>query len=694
LWSPVPLASPLIDDQAFELLNHTVILAIQQKNIDFLQHLLLNVSDPTNTQYGNFLSFQEVGTYVANWAATNEVRSWLNSQGVDTESMVDVTPFGEYLSLTASIREINIIFNAQLSPWILNSPQSPENVVLRSSSFSVPESLPIYGIFNLLAGDFPPATVDDARHIRKLTDLPAPLASSIVTPSKLRTAYKANKFQGSSSATQAVFATIGQNFAPEDIELFQSTFGLPIIPVEHVKGIRPANTSFCSTHVDSCAEALLDLEYIMALAPQSPTSFIYVSAFSAPSPFVKFVVDAAASPNPSLVNSISYGMKEAETWTALRTAFDNEAVKLGLRGVSILVASGDDGVSGNDMNGKDTSQCGYYAHWPGSSPWVTSVGATMGGPAVDGSTERVCSSGDGSVITSGGGFSSVYTQPTWQRKAVSSYLSNVSPKPINSKVLGKSEPGISQGFNPSKRAFPDVSFPGDLYLVSLGARWHVYSGTSASAPALAGIISLANAARIKEGLAPLGYLNPLFYSGASSFTRDVIHGTNACMRGGIKCCDKAGFSASNGWDPATGWGSVDAEKLIKYVLQLGEVGRRTLLPTVTPTARTSSPSFGLSLTPTNPSIRPVTLPSGQPSSEPSHLPAIGINPPRQSGGEAAFGYAAAMLFGLAFLLFICRRGPCWVTDLDRQAEKQKPSVAEDILQNFPEASVIQSPMHE
>jgi hypothetical protein len=46
-----------------------------------------------------------------------------------------------------------------------------------------------------------------------------------------------------------------------------------------------------------------------------------------------------------------------------------------------------------------------------------------------GTAEVVCQSDTGGVITSGGGFSTLATLPSWQSAAVSSYLSTVSPQP-------------------------------------------------------------------------------------------------------------------------------------------------------------------------------------------------------------------------------------------------------------------------
>ena len=76
---------------------------------------------------------------------------------------------------------------------------------------------------------------------------------------------------------------------------------------------------------------------------------------------------------PTNVISVSY--EERETGVALQTRECNEYLKLGMQGVSILFASGDQGVAASNHS------CGtngsFAVKFPSSCPYVTSVGATM-----------------------------------------------------------------------------------------------------------------------------------------------------------------------------------------------------------------------------------------------------------------------------------------------------------------------------
>jgi len=76
---------------------------------------------------------------------------------------------------------------------------------------------------------------------------------------------------------------------------------------------------------------------------------------------------------PTNVISVSY--EDRETGVALQTRKCNEYLKLSLQGVSILFASGDQGVAGpNHSCGANGS---FFVKFPSSCAYMTSVGATM-----------------------------------------------------------------------------------------------------------------------------------------------------------------------------------------------------------------------------------------------------------------------------------------------------------------------------
>merc|ERR1711862_230172 len=86
--------------------------------------------------------------------------------------------------------------------------------------------------------------------------------------------------------------------------------------------------------------------------------------------------EVAAIENPPLVHSISYHVQENQIPINTRIQFAIESQKLGLRGVTIVVSTGDNGVA--NMFCQSQSDCTYASSWPASSPFVVTVGATQG----------------------------------------------------------------------------------------------------------------------------------------------------------------------------------------------------------------------------------------------------------------------------------------------------------------------------
>jgi hypothetical protein len=152
--------------------------------------------------------------------------------------------------------------------------------------------------------------------------------------------------------------------------------------------------------------------------------------------------------------------------------------------------------------------------------------------------ESGTTAGGSGLLATGGGRSAIYPKPDWQQA-----------------------PGVP---NDGKRDVPDVSLSAaahDGYVVfqdynPAKGTVFVVSGTSASAPAWAGIMALVVQS---QGGRRQGSANPVLYrigkdqysGGSARVFHDIVSGNNSVP--GV-----AGFSASPGYDLATGLGSVDA----------------------------------------------------------------------------------------------------------------------------------------
>jgi len=204
--------------------------------------------------------------------------------------------------------------------------------------------------------------------------------------------------------------------------------------------------------------------------------------------------------------------------------------KMGIAGMSVLLASGDNGV------GCNTAGTEQEFDYP-SSPYITMVGATY----IDSKSKAEV----GATLSSGG-FSKDFMQADWQKDAVEGYWATNPKMP-------------SESFYKAGRAYPDIAAYGQNVQVTASGKTKAVSGTSCSAPIFAGVVAMLNNELLAKGEAPLGFLNPWMYAYPSMFT-DITEGSNPYEK-----CD--GFYAAKGWDPVTGLGTPIYSKMSQYAFE-------------------------------------------------------------------------------------------------------------------------------
>ena len=115
----------------------------------------------------------------------------------------------------------------------------------------------------------------------------------------------------------------------------------------------PVTCTFSSTHYiiqvgGHCnfhsSHATHYIQLITGIAQNTTTFYWYNRGAD---PFLSWLLTAANDPSPPSVTSISWGVVEQSVHPDLLKKFSEEAMKYTLRGVSIVVAAGDSGVSGS-----------------------------------------------------------------------------------------------------------------------------------------------------------------------------------------------------------------------------------------------------------------------------------------------------------------------------------------------------------
>jgi tripeptidyl-peptidase-1 len=223
---------------------------------------------------------------------------------------------------------------------------------------------------------------------------------------------------------------------------------------------------------------------------------------------------------------------------------------LGLRGITTIFSSGDGGLGGACL-APDFKTVEFGSVFPASCPYLTAVGGTSN------ATPEVAWNG------SSGGFSRYFDQPSWQKATIDNY--------IKTQVSKETYAYYGKYTNWTGRAFPDVSahsLDPDFQVIYAG-KPAASGGTSAAAPVWAGIVGLLNDARLRAGKPTLGWLNPLIYGVAKDTFTDITGGyTTGCDTSGDGIVPGARWNATVGWDPTTGFGTPNFQRLKELVLTL------------------------------------------------------------------------------------------------------------------------------
>merc|ERR1712217_423243 len=354
--------------------------------------------------------------------------------------------------------------------------------------------------------------------------------NGLVTPDVLAQRYKIPSPSDASvtGSSMAVAEFQGQYYRDDDLSKFSDACHRNVKVDKVIGGDRQS----------AGIESELDIEYIKAVAPEVPLTVIYNNEYS----LLNWANQINSMSDAPLVHSVSYGNDEIqqssrEYMLTCNTAF----MKAGAKGISILFASGDQGVCGR-------SGCGLFTHarfhpdFPAASPYITAVGGTDFAGA-DIGAETAWSG-------SGGGFSDTFAIPSYQATAVAAY-----------KASKDADLPPANLWNNTGRGYPDISALGGQkapYCVTANGLFEGVAGTSAACPVSAGVFALLNGLRASANKAPLGFLNPFIYQNPSAF-QDVTSGVNGGGR-------VYGFKAIKGWDAATGWGTPNYEALSKVVL--------------------------------------------------------------------------------------------------------------------------------
>ena len=615
-----------------------------------LDKLLRDQQDPNSPRYRQWLTPQQFGAQFGLSASDlAKVSSWLTSQGL---TVTGVAKSSTFITFSGTVGQVQQAFGTSIHRLSLDGENHTANVtdpVLPAAMADVVSSISGLNTFRLKprlqVRRMPAGSVRPDNTINTTNGV-----EHFLAPGDFYTIYDMNSLLTSSingtGITIAVMGQVDPNLA--DVAAFRTASGLSAnVPSIQVYGVDPGSPSAaclgsnppnnCSPSVDDLDETELDLEWAGATAPSA--KILFVNSTDVLGTSLVQAIDNNLAP----IMTVSYGGCETQDFSASAiTAFTAAFQEANAKGITVVGPSGDSGATDCDDTGVQSATHGLAVDFPGSSPYVTSVGGTefsegsdtagaywnTSNGAFSGSAKsyipetvwndtaaEIVATPPGPLSAGGGGASILFTKPVWQ--------------------VGTGVP------NDAHRDVPDVSFSasaqhdpylvcaegscqGGTYFVQSGTNagsFNAFGGTSVSTPSFAGILALVEQ---KLGATRIGNINPYIYAlanGTSATTvfHDVTTGNNnsPCTTGSIGCASggNIGYSAGVGYDQATGWGSVDVYNFANQFSSVTLQQTTTTAVTFTPT----NPVIGQSV------IFTATVTQGSGSTIPTGTVAFSVN---------------------------------------------------------------------
>ncbi len=560
------------------------------------EKLLANQQNPASPLYHHWLTPQQIGDlYGPTSSDVAAVTGWLGAQGLSVDS---VAPSRVILSVSGSTAKVASAFRTSFAYFNLagkqrfsatTEPFIPSALVPVINSIHGLTEVPLEPHSHGTAAKRPVSS-SGAPH-PQLTITNNGVTSYFVTPNDFAVIYDIQSVY-SGGNTGATIGSKAQHIAivglsrvvATDISEYESTTGLPSVQ-PNVKipttGVDPGITNNGDQD-----EATLDVDRVIGTAPGAvPDLIVSTQASGGIALDAEYNVDTLLDP----IMTISFGNCELNAGTNDVKYWDSLFSTAAGEGISVFVSSDDSGAAGCETgNATPTGTQVLSINSICSSTYATCVGGTefndtsnpskywsttnssTGESALSyipegGWNEPTTTNSSNQTIyidsASGGGVSTIITKPTWQ--------------------TGTGVP------NDGYRDVPDVALSAsshDGYYACLAyaggdcsnGYFEYFSGTSASAPGMAGITALLNT---KAGSSQ-GNLNPLLYKLAAS-TPGAFHdatvstsGVTGCTKATPSMCNNstpsatgltgglAGYLLTTGYDQVTGLGSLDVANFL------------------------------------------------------------------------------------------------------------------------------------
>jgi kumamolisin len=504
-----------------------VILSLPLTNAAGAAEFGAGVSDPDSPIYGHYLTPKQFGArFGANKNDYEVLRKWAASNGLKVGAR---TSSSTTVSLSGTTAQFASLFNTRFASF-----QTPAHgngyVMLKDPQLPKVLAGKIDGVIGLESAG------DQAWLARPGKKVNPDVGTGIggYAPTDIRTAYNVPA-QTNSNKTEVLALFEESGYPTSDMTTYYTQYGLTAVPVTLI-GVNGSGTGSGGATI----ETDLDLQAAIGVNPNLSKILMYIDANGSFSSQLVNSFNQIAEDNQATVLSVSYGLDENQQGQTAVKAENTALTQLQAEGITVFVSSGDDGAAGREGTGLNAPD-------PGSQPLITSVGGTRLNVKSDEtwSSETVWNDLANGHGATGGGVSKFWKIPKYQ-------------------LLKGQSVAVANGGSATMRNVPDIAADADPFTpyseyCGCEGGWFGDGGTSLSAPIWAGMATIINSNRVNAGLPRLGFFNKALYKIAKKEKKfhDITSGNNG----------NPGYTAGNGYDNDTGFGSVDLGKLMPKLLK-------------------------------------------------------------------------------------------------------------------------------
>ena len=610
---PAPISMPA--DRLLLVLKRSM-----QQEAD-LQTYLQSVQDANSPDYHKFVSPDEFGKRFG--VGDNDlqtIQAWLSGNGLT----IDKVSRGRMaIELSGTVGQVQSAFHTSIHSYVIGGkqywanatdPQIPEALIpvvagLASLSSFKPRAQFIRGpsgVYDSKTHTITPTyTTGSATSGYYIFLGPADAATIYDTPNAMNANVTGTTYDGSG-------VTIGiagdSNIDLTQNANYRATFGLAAkATTVVVDGADPGENG-------DAIEAYLDTQVAGGIAPNANV-ILYTAAGTSYQSGLFLAIARALDDNQADILNVSFGACEASFGKAGNQYVSDLWEQAAAQGISVTVSSGDSGSAGcDDPNTENDASQGLAVNAIGSTPFNIAVGGTdydalYGAnfptsftnyvdvtntlpnhrsalkyipeepwndstiPNTSISLNKSLSaqpSGTENIIAGGGGISGVYPLPAWQSGFGVTAGRNI---PDVSFLAGNGFYGAVWGICTDLNTDASGNPVADCVAGATGNNFNLtgVGGTSAAAPAFAGMLALAE----QKAGSRLGQADYVLYNLAKSKYTAVFHdvttGDNSvsCAPFTLNCTLNSvgynfltGYNAVTGYDAASGLGSVDATQML------------------------------------------------------------------------------------------------------------------------------------